>query len=65
MYLPPCMNTIVGCYSRGINDIFQNKEPWQIVTITTTSTLAMVWLWNFVHQDESKCYLILNIYFCI
>ncbi|XP_076165683.1 sphingosine-1-phosphate lyase [Ptiloglossa arizonensis] len=36
-----------------INNWFQGKEPWQIVTITSTTVLATVWLWNFVFQDES------------
>ncbi|XP_048268439.1 sphingosine-1-phosphate lyase isoform X3 [Bombus terrestris] len=36
-----------------INNYFEAKEPWQIVTITSTTILATVWLWNFVFQDES------------
>lgn len=37
-----------------VNNAFQNKEPWQIVTMTSTATLATVWLWNFIFcQDES------------
>lgn len=39
---------------RFINSTFKNNEPWQIVTMTTTATLAVVWLWNFIYQDESK-----------
>ncbi|XP_050593997.1 sphingosine-1-phosphate lyase isoform X1 [Bombus affinis] len=35
-----------------INNYFEAKEPWQIVTITSTTILATVWLWNFVFQDE-------------
>ncbi|XP_034943725.1 LOW QUALITY PROTEIN: sphingosine-1-phosphate lyase [Chelonus insularis] len=36
-----------------VNDTFKEKEPWQIVGITTTSVLGAVWLWNFCHEDES------------
>ncbi|XP_076677403.1 sphingosine-1-phosphate lyase [Andrena cerasifolii] len=36
-----------------INNYFQGKEPWQIVTITSTTVLTTVWLWNFVFQEES------------
>lgn len=36
-----------------LNNYFQGKEPWQIVTITSTTVLTTVWLWNFVFQDES------------
>ncbi|CAK9824876.1 Sphingosine-1-phosphate lyase [Anthophora retusa] len=36
-----------------INSSFQGKEPWQIVTITSTSVLTSVWLWTFIFQDES------------
>ncbi|XP_032670951.1 sphingosine-1-phosphate lyase isoform X2 [Odontomachus brunneus] len=39
--------------AKFINNLFQNKEPWQIVTMTTTTTLATIWLWNFIFQDES------------
>lgn len=37
----------------AINSNFADKEPWQIVTITTSSVLASVWLWDFLCQDES------------
>ncbi|XP_011254754.1 sphingosine-1-phosphate lyase [Camponotus floridanus] len=37
-----------------VNNALQNKEPWQIVTMTSTVTLATVWLWNFLFcQDKS------------
>lgn len=46
-----------------VNNAFQNKEPWQIVTMTSTATLATVWLWNFIFcQDESNYYRIYGIY---
>lgn len=40
--------------AKFVNNVFQNKEPWQIVTMTTTATIATIWLWNFIFQDESK-----------
>ncbi|KAH0560657.1 sphingosine-1-phosphate lyase [Cotesia glomerata] len=43
------MNTV----KELINDSFKEKEPWQIVTITTGSVLGAVWVWNFCNQDES------------
>nr|CAH7728754.1 unnamed protein product [Callosobruchus chinensis] len=36
-----------------INNQFSGKEPWQIVTITTSTILITVWLYELVHQDES------------
>lgn len=42
-----------------INAQFRNKEPWQIVTGTTTSVLAVVWLWGFLFQPESEYKLVL------
>lgn len=48
MYLP-CANFA----KEFLNNSFQNKEPWQVVTITTTTVLSTIWLWNFVFQDES------------
>lgn len=36
-----------------INTQFANKEPWQIVTITSTSLLTGIWLWGFIFQAES------------
>lgn len=40
--------------TRQINAIFANREPWQIATITATTVLSTVWLWEFFNQDESK-----------
>ncbi|RZB39694.1 sphingosine-1-phosphate lyase [Asbolus verrucosus] len=37
----------------GINNCLSTKEPWQIVTLTTTTVLFVVWLHEFVNQDES------------
>jgi len=51
------MNCIsLDATSRGINYIFKNKEPWQIAAMTSTATLATVWLLTFIYQDESKYY---------
>ncbi|XP_018579185.1 sphingosine-1-phosphate lyase [Anoplophora glabripennis] len=36
-----------------INDSFNGKEPWQIVTITTTTIFLGVWFYDFLFQDES------------
>nr|CAI5868717.1 unnamed protein product [Callosobruchus analis] len=36
-----------------INNHFSGKEPWQIVTITTSTVLITVWLYELIHQDES------------
>ncbi|XP_045465910.1 sphingosine-1-phosphate lyase [Harmonia axyridis] len=37
----------------GINQIFVGKEPWQIVTITTSSVLLLSWLYGFIFDDDS------------
>uniref|UniRef100_A0A1Q3FCN8 sphinganine-1-phosphate aldolase n=1 Tax=Culex tarsalis TaxID=7177 RepID=A0A1Q3FCN8_CULTA len=29
------------------------RAPWQIVTITTSTVLGLVWLWNLLSEDES------------
>lgn len=36
----------------GINQYFHGKEPWQIVTITSTSILLIMWFHSFVTDDE-------------
>ncbi|XP_050429258.1 sphingosine-1-phosphate lyase isoform X1 [Adelges cooleyi] len=36
-----------------INTMFGNTEPWQIASITASSILTSIWLWNFLVQDES------------
>lgn len=40
--------------TRHINSAFGSKEPWQIATISATAALTLVWLWNFINQDESE-----------
>lgn len=37
-----------------INDGFSGKEPWQIVTITTTTIFFGVWFYEFLFQDEES-----------
>ncbi|CAH1119293.1 unnamed protein product [Phaedon cochleariae] len=37
----------------GLNNTFEGKEAWQIVTLTTTVVLTTVWLYDFLFQDES------------
>lgn len=39
--------------TRQINSLFVNKEPWQVATMTATTVLVTVWMWEFVNQDES------------
>lgn len=47
-----------------INNYFQGKEPWQIVTVTSTTVLTTVWLWNFVFQEESMLIYLRNMNLC-
>ncbi|XP_050449057.1 sphingosine-1-phosphate lyase [Cataglyphis hispanica] len=48
------MRLYVDAIPGVINNVFQNKEPWQIVTMTSTATLVTVWLWNFIFcQDKN------------
>ncbi|XP_051156641.1 sphingosine-1-phosphate lyase [Leptopilina boulardi] len=44
---------LLGTVKLFINDVFKEKEPWQIVTITTTTLLTSIWLWDVIFQDES------------
>ncbi|XP_046738089.1 sphingosine-1-phosphate lyase [Diprion similis] len=39
-----------------LNSSFKDKEPWQIVTITTTTVLATVWLWEYCFDDDESLY---------
>lgn len=36
-----------------INSAFSGKEPWQIVSFTTSAVLIFVWLYDFVDRDET------------
>ncbi|XP_050534627.1 sphingosine-1-phosphate lyase isoform X3 [Daktulosphaira vitifoliae] len=36
-----------------INNMFGHCESWQVASITATSVLTSIWIWNFIIQDES------------
>ncbi|KAH0945447.1 hypothetical protein HN011_001122 [Eciton burchellii] len=38
---------------RTINNLFGDKEPWQVAAMTFMFTISAMQLWNFVYQDES------------
>lgn len=38
----------------AINETFKGREPWEIVSMTSMTILASIWLYNFIFQDESK-----------
>lgn len=40
--------------TNSINNLFGQREPWQVASITASSILTSIWIWNFVFQDESK-----------
>lgn len=42
------------CSKNAINDLFGQREPWQVASITASGVLTSIWIWNFVFQDESK-----------
>ncbi|KAL4091802.1 hypothetical protein QTP88_026433 [Uroleucon formosanum] len=37
----------------SVNNLFGQREPWQVASITASSVLTSIWLWNFLFQDES------------
>lgn len=37
-----------------VNHLFGQCEPWQVASITASTVVSSIWLWNFVFQDESK-----------
>lgn len=39
---------------KAINTFFDGKEPWQIVTMTASSVLALVWAHSLYNAKESK-----------
>ncbi|XP_046829563.1 sphingosine-1-phosphate lyase isoform X1 [Vespa crabro] len=43
-----CVDTLKGI----VNHSFQNKEPWQIVSITATTLLGTIWIWNFIFSQD-------------
>ncbi|OAD61158.1 Sphingosine-1-phosphate lyase [Eufriesea mexicana] len=44
---------VVSGVKQMVNNYFEGKEPWQIVTMTSSTVLTSIWLWNFIFQDES------------
>ncbi|KAG5672948.1 hypothetical protein PVAND_003035 [Polypedilum vanderplanki] len=40
-------------FKTHVNAFFGKKEPWQVATITASSTLLLVWLYQFVSQEQS------------
>jgi len=42
----------------SVNNLFGQREPWQVATITASSVLTSIWLWNFLFQDESKFFIV-------
>ncbi|OXU26605.1 hypothetical protein TSAR_005548 [Trichomalopsis sarcophagae] len=50
------VNFIVVPTKNAINEAFKGREPWEIVGMTSTSVLAAVWLYNFVHDDDESIY---------
>ncbi|XP_030766091.1 sphingosine-1-phosphate lyase [Sitophilus oryzae] len=47
------LKTPFNVVKHTLNNTFQDKEPWQIVSITTGGVLFLVWLHDFVDRDES------------
>jgi len=42
----------------SVNNLFGQCEPWQVASITASSVLTSIWLWNFLFQDESKFFIV-------
>lgn len=38
----------------AVNNLFRNKEPWQIVVITTGTIVSTIYLYDLLNQDECK-----------
>lgn len=43
---------------KAINRWLEGKEPWQIVTVTASSVLALVWMNNLCNGRESEYYFV-------
>ncbi|KAJ8953168.1 hypothetical protein NQ318_017196 [Aromia moschata] len=54
LHLTVGLQSYVTSLKGGLNYTFYGKEPWQIVTVTTSTVLLAVWLHDFVHQNEEK-----------
>lgn len=39
---------------KAVNRLFEGKEPWQIVTMTASSVLAIVWAHSLYNAKESE-----------
>uniref|UniRef100_A0A1B6H4D6 sphinganine-1-phosphate aldolase n=1 Tax=Cuerna arida TaxID=1464854 RepID=A0A1B6H4D6_9HEMI len=37
----------------NVNTSLSNRQPWQLVAITSLTVLSSVWVWQFLFQDES------------
>lgn len=44
---------------KAVNRLFEGKEPWQIVTMTASSVLALVWAHSLYNGKESMYLLLL------
>lgn len=38
----------------AINNLFKDKEPWQIVVVTTGTVVSTIYLFDLLNQDECK-----------
>lgn len=54
------VKSLINSARFGVNGLFVDKEPWQIVTITTSSVLLSIWFFEFIFQEESKPTLIVS-----
>jgi hypothetical protein len=45
----------------NVNAFFAKKEPWQIASITASTTLLAVWLYQFITKEESKLLLLITV----
>lgn len=51
----------VNVFTRQINGLFgNNREPWQVASITAISLMTALWIWEQVKQDESKIVGVVN-----
>lgn len=49
-------NDLFHVFTRQVNLLFVNKEPWQIAAITTTTILTTLWIVEQIQHDECKCF---------
>lgn len=48
------MNNGLALTKNTVNSLFGHREPWQVASITASSLITSIWIWNFLFQDESK-----------